>query len=470
MKRSQEHRLLVMVGMCVALANPLVGAFSAEADQLNQSVSNWIQALKSTEVQLRRQAASALPDADENARAMVPALVEALHDEDAEVRHRAAMAIGRCGEERDFPRLLESLKTESVDYRVAVIEAIGDLGGSAIRHSDSFERKIPIMPVSVLDVLVVAVQDREPRISKGGVKALATIGHTAKTAAPELVGLLGEPNIRGLAALALHDILGREASSLAPPEVLFASLIETLKDEEPEVRRQAARVIGEWREMLVIGGPSNAAVPANRATPDVVSPLIGALNDADPRVRPAAAMTLGQIGPAAGAAVPSLLRMMVEDWQDEHNAAAGALSRMGSDVTLRAAGVLAETAVLATLPTNFEARLPGILRILGPHAAQVVVARAGKALTDSDPKMRVRAACILVLEGPAAKPLIPLLIRRLARGSSQDRFYAAMILGSIGREAKDSVGALITATKDKDPQVRLQSLASLEKIGPVGND
>jgi HEAT repeat protein len=90
-------------------------------------------------------------------------------------------------------------------------------------------------------------------------------------------------------------------------------LIKQLKDRDPEVRRGAAKSLGE------AGTEAKAAVPA----------LMQALKDNDLFVRRFAAQSLGQIGSEAKAAVPVLVGALKDPKREVVEAAAGALGKMG---------------------------------------------------------------------------------------------------------------------------------------------
>ncbi len=91
------------------------------------------------------------------------------------------------------------------------------------------------------------------------------------------------------------------------------TLIEALKDPDSDVGYGAAQALGR------IGPEAKAAVPA----------LIKALVD-DPRntVRSHAAQALGQIGPEAKAAVPALIEALKDENENVRNAADGALRKI----------------------------------------------------------------------------------------------------------------------------------------------
>jgi HEAT repeat protein len=78
---------------------------------------------------------------------------------------------------------------------------------------------------------------------------------------------------------AVHDLEGRKRES----DVVVPALAEVLKDEDPYVRRDAARALGEF------GPAAKPAVPALQA----------ALGDKEPGVRKAAGDALRKIDPGA---------------------------------------------------------------------------------------------------------------------------------------------------------------------------
>jgi HEAT repeat protein len=90
-------------------------------------------------------------------------------------------------------------------------------------------------------------------------------------------------------------------------------LIKKLKDRDPEVRRSAAKALGE-------AGPEAKTA---------VSALAHALKDSDLYVRRFAAQSLGEIGGDARAAVPALVNALNDPKREVVEAAASALGKMG---------------------------------------------------------------------------------------------------------------------------------------------
>jgi HEAT repeat protein len=92
-----------------------------------------------------------------------------------------------------------------------------------------------------------------------------------------------------------------------------ASLLASLKSDDPSVRAAAARALGE------IAREAKEAIPA-----------VGlALRDPEVAVRENAARALGQIGPAAHPTVPGLLESLRDADPRVRKAAAAALGRIG---------------------------------------------------------------------------------------------------------------------------------------------
>jgi HEAT repeat protein len=161
------------------------------------------------------------------------------------------------------------------------------------------------------------------------------------------------------------------------PEVARPALIETLRDDDAEVRRYAAFGLG------LMGPPLG----------DTISPLVDTLKDPHNSVAIAAAWALGRMGMAAAAAVPALIAE-VEDRTPEHvrtvgTAATWALGYMASGaanalpilfVALKDPWVPSRLAAAWTLGRiGSRAAIPALLEALGDEE-EVVWEAASKAL------------------------------------------------------------------------------------------
>jgi HEAT repeat protein len=93
---------------------------------------------------------------------------------------------------------------------------------------------------------------------------------------------------------------------------LIPTLIEALKDADPEVRQ-------------------NSAIALASLGQDALAPLKEALKDANKEKRAAAAYALGQMGHAGRDAMPDLLKVMKDEEVNVRRAASQAISRLVAD-------------------------------------------------------------------------------------------------------------------------------------------
>ncbi len=116
---------------------------------ISPEIQNLVSALLSKDKNVRRQAgealrandsllwwtAEALEKIDSKAKAAVPALIEALKDEDYEVRWRATQALGQIGRDAKaaVPALIEILKDKNVMVRQGAAQALGEIDFKANR-------------------------------------------------------------------------------------------------------------------------------------------------------------------------------------------------------------------------------------------------------------------------------------------------------------------------------------------------
>jgi HEAT repeat protein len=212
----------------------------------------------------------------------VDALARALDDQDAEVRQMAVWALGEIEDPRGVEPLIRVLSDPDVETRLLAIHALGQIeSGRAV------------------DPLIEALRDSDSRVREAAIWALGQIEDPR--AAPGLAAALGdsEAKVRRYAAAALGDL---DLSS-APPE-----LINALQDDDLEVRRYAVHALGDIEDPAAVPGlaalfrSSDADADTRRAVihalSDIEDPaayqlLVEALDDEDPEIRRAAARALG---------------------------------------------------------------------------------------------------------------------------------------------------------------------------------
>ncbi len=191
--------------------------------------------------------------------------------EDWVIREFAVRAIRRMGP-TSVPALNELLRDPNPEIRGQAAFALGQFGPLA---------------ADAVPALTELLRDPNPEIRGQAATTLGSIGPLAADAVPTLIELLRDPDTgvcRKRAPMALMNI-GKEATP---------ALVGSLRHPDPEVRGQAARILGLIRPLAA----------------DAVPTLVGLINDPDPQVRGRAAFALGQFGPLAADAVPALVGLI----------------------------------------------------------------------------------------------------------------------------------------------------------------
>ena len=153
----------------------------------------------------------------------VPALVEALKDEDKDVRAHAAETLGNIGDPSAIPALTEALNDAGV--RIIATEALGKLGASGV------------------PALVEALRCSHPGVNITAASALGRVRNAAAVSA--LIEALNhrEPGVRATSAVSL----GKIADGSAIP-----ALMEALIDVDSEVRNSAGVALGSMVDPMIL--------------------------------------------------------------------------------------------------------------------------------------------------------------------------------------------------------------------------
>jgi HEAT repeat protein/DNA-directed RNA polymerase subunit RPC12/RpoP len=247
-------------------------------------VPRLLEIVKQKDPEVRVIAMRTLGELKADARGAVPALIEVLKDNDSQVRRAALDCLGLIGSEsrEALPMIEKSLKDPDKDVRRGAIEAIGKVGSDA---------------KSVVPALVEALKD--PDTKRSAIIALGHIGPPAKDAVKEFAFILAETTDRGLrldvvTALATIRPTGGEAQKVAPELV---KLLEE-RDNAKDLWEKTVEALGK------MGGSA-------------VRDLDKTLRTGPPPARLGAARALGEIGPAARAAIPSLKLIFDQDTNAE---------------------------------------------------------------------------------------------------------------------------------------------------------
>ncbi len=446
--------------------------------------------------------ASALEALDDWPVEVLPILLKSLDDPNADVRRQAARTLWRsdCDLGEAFPRLASLLDDRDEVVRHAVAQAL---------------RKLEPFDSATLRLLARCLADEAPAVRQEAWEALGREPLDMGRAAPFILPLLRDPRPdvrRGAAALF------RGTDAVCPSVV--GALCDALRDEDPEVRLEAARrlagIAPEARQvrLRLASTTIEAIVPALRSRMHVP----------DERVRLAAAGALCAAGQATPDAVRLLARALVEPpWPPDechHLAAAGPAAAAALPQLIEALDCAQE---------GTRTTAAAILAAIGPRASPAVIALARR--LDSQSHIAVAAARALVSVGdegvgplkdaferggtsmrrnigealrkdtPAARALTPLLIRVLEVGPSEPRAVsldaltrlevrdraivplamrlledddwavrslACRCLGGMGGAAESALPALRLCLLDRDHHVRMAAVHALHEIDRGG--
>ncbi|MHA1442724.1 MAG: HEAT repeat domain-containing protein [Candidatus Heimdallarchaeota archaeon] len=174
-------------------------------ENLHEKVKELIEQLKSDKVEDRQEAAWNLhknaEDGMKEVADAIPALIEAMKDDDWAVRKMSITALGELNVEKVIPTIIDFLKNDlENEVRVGAAEALGDM---------KVERAVP--------QLIKALDDSYEMLCHVTIFSLSKIGEKAVAAVPKLLELLATPEEVGfvqtnsLAAMALGEIGDKSA-------------------------------------------------------------------------------------------------------------------------------------------------------------------------------------------------------------------------------------------------------------------
>lgn len=318
--REEEHD-----GVSVNLSQ----ALWAIGPDTKSTVAEWIESLRSDDVDVRSYAAFALgyyKPHPAHQKQVVGALAKALRDEDSGVRWMAVRGLMRLGPSAAdaVPDLLAVLSDEKSTLRHLAAFALGNVG--------------PQAEVAAPELLKAAYTTRDFALYTSATLALGRIG-------PAVVPLLSK-DLKTNKTLIVLDVLRHLAPNGAP------LIVEALGMEDKAVRGKALDIVWQFGPAaapavpLIVkelkGGDKDMrwkAIAALRflgpVAKDAAPALMAALGDEDDFVKCYAAEAMGVIGPAGAQAVPQLRQMMERPVKDDRDmpqrCAAAALMSMGAE-------------------------------------------------------------------------------------------------------------------------------------------
>lgn len=306
-------------------------------------------------------------------------LFAALADEDADIRYRAALALGAVEAPHVVPQLLQALRHPAWEVRWSA--------ALALKHSRARE---------AAPDLIVALRDTHPAVRLWAALALGIIGDGG--ALDALIEAVQDetPGVRQAAILALEWLHDPRADDV---------LCMTVRDESDVAR------------MLATLALEHIADPAATAA------LCLALDDSNARVRENAAIVLGRRRDAR--AIEALLRALHDPVLPVRYYAAQALARMGS---------AAQTRLVENL-NDPEPQVRQVVAAALRHVQDdVIIPKLIAALQDEVPHTRILVAQALgnFHDREAVKAAIPALVTALRDKDFDVAWAAAMALRRIG--------------------------------------
>jgi HEAT repeat protein len=434
----------------------------------------------------------------------VPALIEAAGAEPFWTRSAAVVALGKLQDARAIPALAAAVSEPWLS--AAAAEALGEIGDPAgldplrraVDAGDGDARRAALRAAACIlgrhsevtppDWLREALRGQEAELA-------AELEDRADPEPARLLGLAGTPRAVealldqfatpgreevgavGLALLppraAAAAILGRLASSEGDQRTLLLASLPALHDPE-DVRRIAALLSDPDAETRAaaaeaLGRSDHAAVlevlPGLLAQPearvgaarvyahlggDACGPLMGLLEDAEPRVRAAVAEGLAGCGDAYLPQIRAALRRETD--AQTRQALALALGRIGGE---EAASVL-----ISELGAEDPSLRFAVVRALGESRADSAFAALLDALLDPLPEIQAAAMHALgELGDPRAE--VP-LSRRMGDPDRDLRRTAVLALNRL--PLPGAVARLRDALSDPDREIRLTAIRTLLRL------
>jgi HEAT repeat protein len=329
--RAGFARRAIAVGFASALlffVGSLVPTAVRAAEPSEPGLSKLLSDLTSGDKAVRRDASYRISQQRPPDREAVPALIEALDDQDDQVWFNSITALARIGPDAGdaVPALVTQLEKSSTSrnsrqvwYRVAF--ALGSIGQ-------------PAFPA-----LTEALAHKSTFVRSGAAKALQWVGPKADSFVPLLIRALGDDD---------SDVREQAAVSLgAIGDPAYQPVLDTLASDRPEVRQAVALAL-QW---LGISGEAEFAVLLDAderetdadtravflrtlsklhcASPRFVSRLVSNLEHDSEAVRNEVANAFLLMEPPDSTSVPALAPLLQNDHENLRKEAAFLLGRIG---------------------------------------------------------------------------------------------------------------------------------------------
>jgi HEAT repeat protein len=368
-------------------------------------------------------------------KAVVPAVLASLDDEDPEVRALACEALARLGVSSAVGVLFERLADRSAGVVQAAVAAIQSLGSPATEPLAVAKARSPEASVrrwalkilayfgspAALDVLLTAMSDADTRVQESAIQGLAFVDDPRAQDALLNAARHSSPQVRAVGF--------RSLGHSAPDSRIAAALIRGLGDPDAWVRYYACQSAGRLRVASAIDG------------------LIARLSDPAPQVRMASVEALSHFDEPE--AQEALERVALST---DHDLQQAALISLG----MARAG---QTAVLTALDSDSSANRLIAVSALSGFDDDWVVDRLSRAAHDVDEGVRTAALSTLASrpESEATSQLIVLFEERLIPASQLPEL--------LSRSGGDRPASLLRALVRADDELAPLLTAALARLG-----
>jgi HEAT repeat protein len=438
LKGKAEPALSALVSLLEDRDEAVRAAASATVSKLGTlsvaAANTLAEGLASDDTLRRARTAEALGDIGVAAADVAPMLAEAAEDDNDRVRAKAVEALGKIGEaaaDVAVPKLVRALKDQD-DWVIALAaEALGEMGDSAAD--------------AALPALVRSLAHANPQVRANAAEAIGKLGPAAVgvVAALETAAVNDADTAVRRAAVEALAAVGRPRAST------LAVVRDALSDPDPALREAAVATFGAWgvvsevvrQQLVALLEDANDGVKlrALQVLPrlagegaDVIDAFTRRLAEDDSHaVQAEAARALGQLGPAAAAAGPTLLRA----------------------VQTGEAGVRVEA-------------MRAVVMIRPPEAADAFCA----GLHDAEVAVRKVASAGWRKADDIPESAVPVLVEALHDPDTQVRANAAHAVGRMNPVPADAVPLLAECLKESDAGLRLNAALALQAGGPAALD
>ena len=341
--------------------------------------------------------------------------------------------------------------------------------------------KIKPTPPEVVLATADLLKDENWSVRAQVLMVLGNMGTDASIVLPQIIGVLDDENkhVRRSAASALTRVPANTSETQL-------ALVKLLESDDRYLRRQAGYALAKVKEGSGTVTPELARIAASdnrqasmaafnilekQPAEDVVPLLLPLMSHDDYHFSQNAARVIGNFGPEASAAVPTLITLL--DHYPQYLMAVHTLGRIGPGAKDAIPALLA---LFERSDPSRELRLAATVALIkiGPEPQQVVPLFSEELAKQdmSEASGRYRAAlteAIITMSGPdhpAIQDYARRLVRDLRSWMSFTRVEAVKGLIAMGPAAAPAVDALRDSLqKDKEPKIRAMAAQALGEIG-----